>query len=138
VSGGVTLVGTLLRGSWGINADLGHFRQASDGGFRSGAATRYDVAVALRIPDYVENIHTHTLQLYLEWNGTLSGRASQDGSDVANTGGHVAYVSPGLQWVVLPQLLIEGSVQIPVIQGFNGIQTDFGVRPAVGFRFLFF
>jgi hypothetical protein len=138
MSGGVTLVATLLRGRWGVNADVGHVRHASDGGFRSGTATRYDVAVALRIPDYVESTHTRTLQLYLEWNGVVSARATQNGSDVPDTGGHVAYVSPGLQWVVLPQLLVEGSVQIPVIQDFNGIQADFGVRPAAGFRFLFF
>ena len=41
-------------------------------------------------------------------------------------------------WVVLPQLLMEASVQIPVVQDHNGTQPDFGVRPAVGVRLLFF
>ncbi len=138
ISGGATLVGTVLRGRWGINADVGHVRHASDDGFRFGPVTRYDVAIGVRIPEYVESIRTRTLQLYLEWNGSITGRSRQNGTDVTDTGGHVAYLSPGLQWVVLPQLLIEGSVQIPVIQDFNGTQTDFGIRPALGARFLFF
>ena len=138
VSGGATLVGTVLRGRWGINADVGHVRHASDDGFRFGPATRYDLAIGFRIPEYVESIRTRTLQLYLEWNGSVVGRNGQNGSDLPNTGGHVAYLSPGLQWVVLPQLLLEGSVQIPVIQDFNGTQRDFGIRPALGLRFLFF
>ena len=132
------VVATLLRGRWGLNAAVGHRRHAADNGFRSGPSTRYDVALGVRIPDHVESIHTRTLQLYVEWNGTVSARARQDGADLTDTGGHVAYLSPGLQWVVLPQLLIEASVQIPVIEEPNGTQPNRGVRPALGLRFLFF
>ncbi len=138
VSGGATLVGMVLRGRWGINVDVGHLRHASDDGFRFGPVTRYDVAVGVRFPSHIATIHTKTLQVYLEWNGSIAGRNRQSGSDLPNTGGHVAYLSPGLQWVVLPQLLLEGSVQIPVIQDFNGAQADIGIRPAFGLRFLFF
>ena len=138
VSGGLSLVGTLVRGPWGLSADVGHTRAASDGGFRFGATTRYDVAVGLRLPSYVATIRTKTVQFYLEWNGSITARSAQDGAALPNSGGHVAYLSPGVQWVVLPQLLIEGSVQIPVIQDHNGTQPDFGVRPALGGRFLFF
>jgi hypothetical protein len=117
---------------------VGHDRAASDGSFSFGATTRYNVAVGLRFPFYVETIRTKTLQFYLEWNGSITARSTQDGTALTNSGGHVAYLSPGVQWVVLPQLLIEGSVQIPVIQDHNGTQPDFGVRPALGARFLFF
>lgn len=138
VSGGATLVGTLTRGRWGVNADIGHQRHASADGFRFGPITRYDIAVGFRIPSYIETIRTRTLQLYLEWNGSIAGRSTDVGSDLPNSGGHVAYLSPGLQWVLLPQLLVEGSVQIPVIQSFNGTQSDFGPRLGAGLRFLFF
>ncbi len=138
VSGGLTLVGTMVRGPWGLSADVGHARAASDGGFCFGTTTRYNVAIGLRFPFYVETIRTKTLQFYLEWNGSIAARSTQGGAALANTGGHVAYLSPGVQWVVLPQLLIEGSVQIPVIQDHNGTQPDFGIRPALGARFLFF
>ena len=86
----------------------------------------------------VETIRTKTVQFYLEWNGSIMARSAQDGAVLPNSGGHVAYLSPGVQWVVLPQLLIEGSVQIPVFQDHNGTQPDFGVRPAFGARLLFF
>jgi len=35
------------------------------------------------------------------------------------------------------RLLIEGSLQIPLLQDHNGSQPDYGVRPALGARFLF-
>ena len=107
-------------------------------GFRFGAVTRYDLAVSLRLPEEVETIRTRTLQLYLEWNGSIVQRATNGGSKLADTGGHVGYLSPGIQWVLLPQLLIEGSLQIPLLQDHNGSKPDYGVRPAIGARFLFF
>lgn len=138
VSGGAMLIATFVRGRWGVSADLGHVRSASDNGFTFGPTTRYDLAVGLRVPNYVQTIRTQTLQFYLEWNGSVSAQNAQGGTQLSNSGGHVAYLSPGVQWVVLPQLLIEGSVQFPVIQDHNGTQPDFGVRPALGARFLFF
>lgn len=137
-SGGATVVTTIVRDRWGLNAAVGHTRYGRDDDFRIGAVTRYDVAVSVRIPQDVETIRTRTLQLYLEWNGSIAGRAIRGGSHLVDTGGHVGYLSPGLQWVVLPQLLVEGSLQVPVVQNHNEVQADFGVRPALGARFLFF
>ena len=137
-SGGATVVTTIVRDQWGFNAALGHTRHRMDGDFGLGAVTRYDVAVSVRIPADVATIRTRTWQLYLEWNGSIAERATRGGDRLADTGGHIAYLSPGLQWVVLPQLLVEGSLQIPVLQDHNGVQTDFGMRPAIGARFLFF
>ncbi len=137
-SGGVTVVTTITRNRWGLNAAVGHTRHGTDDDFRFGAATRYDLAVSIRVPEEVETIRTRTLQLYLEWNGSINQRATSGGSKVVDTGGHVGYLSPGIQWVLLPRLLIEGSLQIPVVQDHNGLQPDYGVRPAIGARFLFF
>ena len=117
---------------------VGHTRHGTDDDFRFGAVTRYDLALSIRVPEQVETIRTRTLQLYLEWNGSIKQRATSGGSKLADTGGHVAYLSPGIQWVLLPQLLIEGSLQIPVLQDHNGLQPDYGVRPAMGAHFLFF
>ena len=135
---GATLAATLVRDRWGFNADVGHLRYGSDDGFRFGGVTRYDVALGFRIPRHIETIRTRTLQLYLEWNGSFTERSRQGGADLVDTGGHLAYLSPGAQWVVLPQLLFEGSVQVPVIHDPHGTQIDPGIRPAFGLRFLFF
>ena len=137
-SGAVTVVTTIVRNRWGLNAAVGHTRHGTDDDFHFGAATRYDLALSIRVPEEVETIRTRTLQLYLEWNGSIQQRATSGGSNLADTGGHVGYLSPGIQWVLLPQLLIEGSLQIPLLQDHNGVQPDYGVRPAVGARFLFF
>ncbi len=137
-SGGAALVGTVLRGAWGLSASAGHARHARADGFLRGPVTRYDVGVGLRIPSHVESIRTQTLQLYIEWNGAFSGRDKLADTVLPETGGHVAYLSPGAQWVVLPQLLLEASVQFPVVQSLNGLQPEFGVRPSAGMRFLFF
>ena len=137
-SGGATVVTTIVRDRWGLNAAVGHTRYGSDDDFRIGAVTRYDLAVSVRIPRDVKTIRTRTLQLYLEWNGSIAERTTLGGNRLADTGGHVGHLSPGLQWVVLPQVLVEGSLQVPVVQNHNGIQADLGVRPALGARFLFF
>ncbi len=137
VAGGASLVATITRNRWGLTAALGHMRSATDDGYRIGPATQYDVALGIRIPRYVETVRTRTLQLYLEWNGLVAARDRQNGSPVPDTGGHVAFLSPGLQWVALPQLLFEGSVQVPVVQDLNGTQSDHGIRVALGSRFLF-
>ncbi|MCZ6753896.1 MAG: hypothetical protein O7E49_01170 [Gemmatimonadetes bacterium] len=135
---GAALAGTIIRGRWGLNFDVGHARNGTHDGFQFGATTRYDVAIGFRIPDRVETIRTRTVQLYLEWNGVITGRSEQGSIPVPNSGGHVAFLSPGVQWVVMPQLLLEGSIQIPVLQTYNGSQPSVGVRPALGARFLFF
>ena len=137
-TGDVTVVTTIVRNRWGLNAAVGHTRHGTDDDFHFGAVTRYDLALSIRVPEEVETIRTRTLQLYLEWNGSIKQRATSGGSKLVDTGGHVAYLSPGIQWVLLPRLLIEGSLQIPVLQDHNGSQPDYGVRPALGARFLFF
>ena len=137
-SGSVALVTTIVRNRWGLSAAVGHTRHGTDADFHFGAETRYDLAVSIRVPEEVETIRTRTVQFYLEWNGSITQRATSGGSELVDTGGHVGYLSPGIQWVVLPQLLIEGSLQIPLLQDHNGVQPDYGVRPAIGARFLFF
>ncbi len=136
-AGGLTLIGTVIRGRWGLNADLGHRRSSRDDGFRAGAATRYDLAIGFRVPDQVETIRTRTVQFYLEWNGVVAARSRDGDVSVADSGGHEAWLSPGIQWVVRSNLLVEGSVQIPAVRNLNGTQPNAGVRPAIGARALF-
>ena len=137
-SGGVTVATTIVRNRWGLNAAVGHTWHGTDDGFRFGSVTRYNLALSLRVPEEVETIRTRTVQLYLEWNGSITERATSGTNKLVDTGGHLGYLSPGIQWVLLPQLLIEGSLQIPVLQDHNGVQPDYGMRPAIGARFLFF
>ena len=135
---GTRIAGTWVRDRWGFTSSIGRTRRGPDGDLDPGGVTLYDVAIGYRFPARIETIDTRTVQLYLEWNGSVAGRAREGDLPVASSGGHVAYVSPGVQWVVAPQVLLEGSLQIPVVQHFNGSQVRFGARPAVGLRYLFF
>ena len=135
---GATVVTTLIRDRWGLMSALGRSASSSDGDFRAGSVTRYDLAVGPRFPAYVETLRTRTVQLYLEWNGEVAGPSRSSGQTLGDSGGHLAYLSPGVQWVVAPQLLLETSIQFPVVQHMNGVQPRFGVRPAAGIRYLFF
>lgn len=137
-SAGGALVATAIRGQWGISADVGHRRHAREDGFRFGHGTRYDVAFGLRLPARVETVRTRTWQLYLEWNGSVAARSRAGGGEIDDSGGHVAFLSPAVQWVPHPQLLLEASLQVPVIQNLNGSQPDHDPRPSLGARFLFF
>jgi len=135
---GASLIGLWLRDRWAITTSAGYTIRGNHEGFEPGSVARYDVAVGFRIPAHIETIHTRTLQIYLEWNGSVTARTRDAGATLPDSGGHLAYLSPGLQWVVLPQLLLEGSLQIPVVQAFHGTQPRFGVRPGLGLRYLFF
>ena len=44
-SGDVTVVTTIVRNRWGLNAAVGHTRHGTDDDFRFGAVTRYDLGV---------------------------------------------------------------------------------------------
>lgn len=59
----------------------------------------------------------------------LDGRAvahdvAEDGTAVANTGGAVLYVAPGLRWAPSRDWGLEAGLQVPVAQSLAGDQTE--------------
>ena len=46
----VTVVTTIVRNRWGLNAAVGHTRHGTDDDFRFGAVTRYDLTLSIRVP----------------------------------------------------------------------------------------
>lgn len=64
------------------------------------------------------------LNLVLELNGEWTQRDENIGGGViANTGGHMLFLSPGLQYV-LRQVILETSFQYPVVRDLNGNQLE--------------
>jgi hypothetical protein len=61
--------------------------------------------------------------LVLEANGQWEQQAKSHGSRVDNSGGHLLFLSPGLQ-VATKHFVIESSVQLPVLQNLNGNQVE--------------
>ena len=75
---------------------------------------------------------------YLELNGQFARKSQTAGQSVADSGGHTLFLSPGVQFIPLGNLILEASLQIPVRQELNGTQlgTDFAFKG--GIRWLIF
>jgi len=67
--------------------------------------------------------------LYAQWNVVLEAngqweqQAKNHGGRVDNTGGHLLFLSPGVQ-VATKHFVIESSIQLPVLQNLNGNQLE--------------
>ncbi len=72
----------------------------------------------------------------LEANFARRDRNEVNGSDDANSGGTTLHLSPGLQYVTR-RWIVEGVVQLPVVQNLHGnaLENDYVMR--AGFRFNF-
>lgn len=104
---------------------------SEDEGFRFGNDLHYDFTV-----DYV-TLAERNLFFVLELNGVHAWKNKVDGKKVRNSGGHILHISPGIEYLPLPYLILESSVQIPVIQDLNGRQPEKRVSVLVGLRYLF-
>lgn len=133
-----TLVLTGIRGRWGVHANAGWRFNTQGEGFEAGDAFGYDAAVGFRFHPWIyESLADPSLVAYLELNGEVSQKDEIDGLENPNSGGHVLFLSPDLQWIPTPWLLFEGSVQIPVVQDLNGAQLEHDIRFQLGTRFRF-
>ena len=133
-----TAVFTWTQGRWGVHANTGWRFNTADGGFEAGDVLGYDAAVGLRLlPRVYQSLTDPTLGAYLELNGRVAGEVEVAGTENPDSGGHLLFLSPDLQWIPTPWLLFEGSVQVPVVQGLNGVQLEHEIRFQLGSRVRF-
>lgn len=98
----------------------------------------YDVALGFRLlPQKYRSIDDDTFVFYLELNGTVAQRDDFTAEAVSDSGGHVLFLSPDLQWIPTPWLLFEASFQVPIVQDLNGTQLGYDTRLQVGSRIRF-
>ncbi len=124
----------------GIHAGAGYVVPAgTEQGVRPGDAFTFDLALGYRfLPRRLETLRERTWQAYLELNGSVVQSSTQDAVPMEGTGGTTIFLSPGLQWIPLLNLAVEGSVQFPVVRHPRGTQmmpewsTSIGVRALVG------
>ncbi len=118
------IVGTVFtwqRDRGWFDADL-IYQFNTGGGESRHDSLRYDLAYSYRLaPARFEPGNAWELDAVAE----LNGRYVTDGS-------HEVFLSPGLQFIT-KRWIFETSLQLPVIQGINGPETDY--RLVVGFRF---
>lgn len=114
VNPSVLLVATKLWRRFGINADVGYTAYPEWGGVDPGDVLNYDVAASFRVLPWVfRSFPDHQLDIMLEFNGAWQGAAYANDVEDPNSGGHILFVSPGLQYIY-DTVLVEASFQIPV------------------------
>lgn len=92
-------------------------------GFRQGDRVRYDLAYRYRI--WPRRFGKRLLQLngLVELNGQWSERDRDHGRRVVESGGHVAFLAPGVQ-LAAKSWILEASVQVPIVQDLHGSQVE--------------
>jgi len=99
--------------------------------FRAGNSVFYDVTA-----DYVL-LPERNLFAILELNGISTSRGEQAGRTVKDSGGQLLFISPGMEYLPRPNLILETSVQVPIYRDLNGRQLAPDRSVLVGLRFLF-
>ena len=92
-------------------------------GFDTGNRFRYDVAYRYRLWPLRFGTGLRQLNGLVELNGLWTERARNHGRRVRDSGGHVLFLSPGVQLVSLGWIF-ELSFQIPVVEKLRGDQVE--------------
>jgi hypothetical protein len=99
--------------------------------FRAGNNLFYDLTA-----DYVF-LPQRNMFVLLELNGVSTSRADQAGRTVRSSGDQLLFISPGLQYLPIPNLILETSVQLPIHRDLNGRQLAPDWSVVAGLRYLF-
>lgn len=137
---------------YSLTADFEYTVATENGqGLSQGNAAQYDVAPAYFIIPReqtpanaswlrrtFDRVFRNGAFAIVELNGTSQAHAFARGSgDVPNSGGPTLYVSPGIQYFVNREFLVEFSAPVPVVKDLNGTQPRPDSRFLLGFRWLF-
>ncbi len=119
----------------------------NEGGIEAGDRFGFDVSVAyLWFPSADENASRFRKLLsqivpqgvfgILELNGQVQDRASNRSTELRDTGGVTLLLSPGIEYFLRENLIIDFSIPIPVVQDLNGEQPEPLVSVLIGFRYV--
>lgn len=120
-----------------LDAQLAYQHNTEANDFEFGDKARFDASVQYRLwPGELGSGVPAFLYGVLESNLIHRDRNERRGRTYANSGGTQLFLSPGLQYVSR-RWVIEGIVQVPVVQDLNGgaLESDFMAR--AGFRINF-
>lgn len=102
--------------------------------FELGDTVRYDLTYQYQVfPKWPANSQ---LNLTVELNGKHVEKHELAGQKLENSGGDTIFAAPGLQFLI-NTLVIEGSVQLPIVEELNGAQPETDVNVLFGLRYLF-
>ena len=104
--------------------------------FEGGDELRYDLAYRYRLWPRRFGDRLAQLNGILELNGRRLSRTRIDGKTIDDSGGHVLFLSPGLQYAALNWIL-EASLQVPVAQHLHGSQLESDLVAVLSIRIPF-
>ena len=129
-----TYVPTGGNARWVFSGGVGFTAATEADNFEFGNRVSYDGMARYRI--HPVRYPGRDAFLLLELNGRWQDRATANRTRVSDSGGHVIYVSPGLQVLVKQNVILEGGVQLPVRRAFNGTQLEPNFTVLVGLRYI--
>ena len=129
-----TYVPTGGNARWVFSGGVGFTAATEADNFEFGNRVSYDGMARYRI--HPVRYPGRDTFLLLELNGRWQDRATANRTRVSDSGGHVIYVSPGLQVLVKQNVILEGGVQLPVRRAFNGTQLEPNFTVLVGLRYI--
>ena len=129
-----TYVPSVAGGRWMFAGDVGYTLTTEADHFELGDRVSYDGMVKYRI--HPARYPGRDTFLLVEINGRWQDRAKANGTAVSDSGGHVIYVSPGVQFLLRQNVILEGGVQVPIRRAFNGTQLEPDFNVLVGLRYI--
>ena len=132
--GGVSTV-TWDFGRHEIDADVIYRIKTEAENFEKGDDFVYDLAYEFRVyPWTLPDVGTpNFIYLVAEANGISSQKSNLNSNTINDSGGHILFLSPGLQFAT-KRYILESSIQLPVIQDLNGSQVKTDFILTAGFR----
>ncbi|MFQ5927227.1 MAG: hypothetical protein ACE5MH_07310 [Terriglobia bacterium] len=112
------------------------YTTTGDDGLRLGNHWNYDVAYLRRVLPW-RHLGTPALYLVLEMNGEHIRRARRNGTRLADSGGNLFFLSPGIEFQPNNRVVLEFSSPIPVRRDLNGNQLRPTATFILGIRWLF-
>ena len=128
-----------LTGRLGFYGDGLYTITGESNGRQIGNGLEYNLALAYRLSPVIYRTYpARQINAYLEFNGSWSGKDKIQSQEILDSGGHVIFVAPGIQYIPLRQLLGEISLQLPVLDELNGVQMGPDWTVNAGIRVLLY
>lgn len=136
---GLSAVAGWVKGRWGLYGEAFYTHNSANGGVDYGDRFGANTAVGFRaVPTVYRRYPSRQLNVYLEVNSQRTERTAVDGVENPDSGGSLVFLSPGIQFVGGRRWLLEGSLQLPVLDEPNGTQLGTGWVAVMGARVLVF
>ena len=115
ISPSILLIASKLWHNFAFHNDIGYTYSPEANNIDYGDILKFDSAISYRFLTTTSNKWNAILEL----NGTYTKKLKNNNILNHNSGGTVVYASPGIQFIHA-NLMIEASIQIPVIESLNG------------------